>query len=57
MSADIEAKKAPERLCIGANFVGGLELFDGMLDRLRPSSRSSIGGLWGSAQALALVAP
>ena len=55
MSADTEAIKAPERLCIGANFVGGLELFDGMLDRLRPSSRTSIGGLWGSAQALALA--
>ena len=50
MSAETEAIKGPERLCIGANFVGGLELFDGMLDGLRPSSRISIGGLWGSEE-------
>ena len=55
MSEGIDALMRPERLCIGANFVGGLELFDGMLDRLRPSANVSIGGLWGSAQALALA--
>jgi len=49
------AVEETERLCIEASSVGGLELVDELADGLNPRTRISVGGLWGSAQALVLA--
>jgi len=45
----------PQRLCIQAATTAGLEAVDVLADSLRPGARISLGGLWGSAQALVLA--
>jgi len=55
VSEVVDPVEETARLQILAESVGGLDLLDELSASLRPGARASIGGLWGSAQALALA--
>jgi len=55
MSGPTGAVEETEQLCIPAGSVGGLELVDGLIGELCAGARISLGGLWGSSQAITLA--
>ncbi len=55
MSEVADTIEDTERLRVLAESVGGLDLLDELSLKLRPGSTLSLGGLWGSTQALALA--